>query len=256
LRYGSSGALITKATSGDWTTDGFVKVDTIRGSSSGDGFVIDARRILVVSVGRLFQFHAAELTDSDRKKKPVLVQIEADLGMHSPSAERADAALSRIFLTAQDALANMVPDYWNSCVSAGLKGTNAECLFSDDIQAVPGVALSDITQTVGPTSKEWHLPLGPLFLVGNGVSPPRTISNPDPEFSESARQIKFQGVTTLGLVVNSDGRPMRIRILSPLGCGLDAKAVKAVQGWKFNPAEKDGRPVAVEIAVEVNFHLY
>jgi TonB family protein len=150
----------------------------------------------------------------------------------------------------------MVPDYWNPCVSAGLKGTNAECLFSNDIQAVPGVASLDGTQAMAPVSRDSQLFLGPVFHVGNGVSPPRTISNPNPEFSESARQIKFQGVTTLGFVVSSEGRPMRIHILSPLGCGLDAKAVKAVQEWRFNPAEKDGQPVAVQIAVEVSFHLY
>ena len=61
---------------------------------------------------------------------------------------------------------------------------------------------------------------------------------------------------TLTLVVNSEGVPARIRIASPLGCGLDAKAVQAVQGWKFEPAKKDGQPVNVEIAVEITFHLY
>jgi outer membrane biosynthesis protein TonB len=29
-----------------------------------------------------------------------------------------------------------------------------------------------------------------------------------------------------------------------------------VKTWKFEPATKDGQPVRVEIAVEVNFHLY
>jgi TPR repeat protein len=38
--------------------------------------------------------------------------------------------------------------------------------------------------------------------------------------------------------------------------GLDEKAVEAVRSWRFSPALKDGKPVAVEIAVEVDFHLY
>jgi periplasmic protein TonB len=41
-----------------------------------------------------------------------------------------------------------------------------------------------------------------------------------------------------------------------LGYGLDAKAVEAVQNWRFQPALKDGRPVDVQISVEVAFHLY
>jgi protein TonB len=38
------------------------------------------------------------------------------------------------------------------------------------------------------------------------------------------------------------------------GRGLDEEAVKAVRTWKFKPAIKDGRPVAVQIFVEVDFH--
>jgi TonB family protein len=38
--------------------------------------------------------------------------------------------------------------------------------------------------------------------------------------------------------------------------GLDQKAIEAVQQWRFQPATKDGRPVAVQISVEVSFKLY
>ena len=55
---------------------------------------------------------------------------------------------------------------------------------------------------------------------------------------------------TLMLVVNREGVPTNIHIATPLGCGLDAKAVQAVGGWRFKPAEKDGQPVAVEVAVK------
>ncbi len=38
--------------------------------------------------------------------------------------------------------------------------------------------------------------------------------------------------------------------------GLDEKAIAALRLWKFEPALKDGRPVPVQINVEVNFRLY
>ncbi len=41
-----------------------------------------------------------------------------------------------------------------------------------------------------------------------------------------------------------------------LGLGLDEKAIEAVRQWRFEPAKKDGTPVAVQINVEVNFRLY
>jgi len=97
---------------------------------------------------------------------------------------------------------------------------------------------------------------GGVFHVGGGVSPPRTIFAPEPEFSEEARKAKYQGVCTLGLIVGTDGRPSNIRVLSSLGMGLDEKAIEAVKTWRFEPAMKDGHPVRVEIAVEVDFHLY
>jgi protein TonB len=97
---------------------------------------------------------------------------------------------------------------------------------------------------------------GGIFHVGGGVSAPRAIYAPEPEFSEEARKAKYQGVCTLGLVVDANGRPENIRVLSSLGMGLDEKAIEAVKNWKFEPAMKDGHPVAVEIAVEVDFHLY
>jgi len=97
---------------------------------------------------------------------------------------------------------------------------------------------------------------GGVFHVGGGVSPPRPIYRPDPEFSEEARKAKYQGVCTLGMIVGTDGRPTNIRVLGSLGMGLDEKAIEAVKNWKFEPAMKDGHPVRVEIAVEVDFHLY
>jgi periplasmic protein TonB len=97
---------------------------------------------------------------------------------------------------------------------------------------------------------------GGLYHVGGGVSPPRQIYAPEPEFSEEARKAKFQGTCTLALIVGIDGRPSDIRVVSSLGMGLDEKAIEAVSHWKFEPAMKDGHPVRVPIEVEVDFHLY
>jgi TonB family protein len=97
---------------------------------------------------------------------------------------------------------------------------------------------------------------GGVFRVGGGVSPPRPIYSPEPEFSEEARKAKYQGVCTLGVIVGADGRPRDIHVLSSLGMGLDEKAIETVKTWRFEPGMKDGHPVNVQIAVEVDFHLY
>jgi periplasmic protein TonB len=97
---------------------------------------------------------------------------------------------------------------------------------------------------------------GGVFHVGGGVSAPKAIFSPDPEYSEEARKAKFQGTCVLGLIVGPDGRPRDIHVLRSLGLGLDEKAMEAVKNWRFDPAMKDSKPVAVQISVEVDFRLY
>jgi TonB family protein len=97
---------------------------------------------------------------------------------------------------------------------------------------------------------------GDFYLPGQGVSAPRAIYSPEPEFSDEARRVKFQGTVTLSAVIGADGRARNIRVARSLGMGLDEKASEAVRTWRFQPGTKDGRPVPVQIEIEVDFHLY
>lgn len=97
---------------------------------------------------------------------------------------------------------------------------------------------------------------GGVFKVGGAISAPRAVSTPDPEYTDEARIAKTQGTCVLWLIVDEKGRPRNIRVVRGLGFGLDAKAIEAVQQWRFQPALKDGAPVNVRISVEVGFHLY
>jgi len=97
---------------------------------------------------------------------------------------------------------------------------------------------------------------GGVFHVGGGVTAPRALYQPDPEYSEEARRAKFQGVVVLNVVIGPDGRPRDLRVARSLGMGLDEKAIEAVRQWKFAPATKDGHPVAVQVGIEVAFRLY
>jgi TonB family protein len=97
---------------------------------------------------------------------------------------------------------------------------------------------------------------GGVYTAGNGVSAPRAIYDPEPDYSDEARAAKYQGMVTLALVVRADGRPTNLRVARSLGMGLDEKALEAVRTWRFEPGRKDGRPVPVQIEVEVDFRLY
>ena len=97
---------------------------------------------------------------------------------------------------------------------------------------------------------------GGLYKVGGGVSPPVLIRSVDAEFSDEARRAKYQGVSIVSLIVDAHGLPQRIHILRRLGMGLDEKAIEAVRQYKFRPSMLQGKPVPVEITIEVNFHIY
>ena len=97
---------------------------------------------------------------------------------------------------------------------------------------------------------------GGVYRVGGGVSAPKEIYSPEPEYSEEARKVKHMGVVVLRLVVGPDGVPRDIHVVRTLGLGLDEKAIEAVKMWRFEPGKKDGKPVATIANIEVNFHLY
>ena len=97
---------------------------------------------------------------------------------------------------------------------------------------------------------------GGVYKVGGGISAPLPVLTPDPEYTDEARRAKTQGTCTLMLIVDGAGHPRDIRVVHGLGFGLDAKAMEAVQQWRFNPALKDGKPVTVQISIEVEFKLF
>jgi len=216
--------------------------------------------MLVISIGHGFQFRAE--TPKKRKKLPG-VEIEAVIGPSNDPSEGVDALMAKVFLTNHDSLVALVPAYWQTCVSAGLNDVNdpkySGCQFSTDMLSIPGVnAHADLRantgedQTSSPGSDSVR-----VFQVIKGISPPRQTFAPEPQFSSVAREASVEGTVTLGLVVDDQGNPRNVEILYPLGAGLDEEAVRAISTWKFKPAERDGRkPVAVQIAVEVDFHLH
>ena len=96
---------------------------------------------------------------------------------------------------------------------------------------------------------------GGAYKIGGGVSAPAVILKVEPEYSEEARKAKFQGTVLLSVIVDEKGNPRDLRVVRPLGLGLDEKALEAVMKWRFRPGLKDGRAVPVSAYVEVNFRL-
>jgi periplasmic protein TonB len=92
--------------------------------------------------------------------------------------------------------------------------------------------------------------------IGGGVSAPQVIFQVEPEFSEEARKAKVAGNVLVNLWVDTNGNPSHVHVIRGVGMGLDEKAVDAVKQYKFKPAMENGKPVLVELNIEVNFQIF
>jgi protein TonB len=97
---------------------------------------------------------------------------------------------------------------------------------------------------------------GPFdYTIGGGLTPPAVLLQVLPEYSDDARKAKTQGTVELIIIVNADGTSTLERVSRSIGYGLEQKAIEAVKKWKFQPATKDGKPVAMRVSISVNFSL-
>lgn len=97
---------------------------------------------------------------------------------------------------------------------------------------------------------------GGSYSEGAGITDPIAIYSPDPQFSNAAREAKYQGTVVLWVTIGVDGRAHKITVAKRLGLGLDQKAILAVKKWLFKPAMENGRPKAVRAQISISFHLF
>ena len=96
-----------------------------------------------------------------------------------------------------------------------------------------------------------------LRIAGeNGIASPKAVYHPDPEYTDRARKRKIRGTVLLSMIVTPQGDVREPKITQSLDKELDQQALRAVSKWRFEPATKDGKPVAVRIHTEVSFRLY
>jgi TonB family protein len=105
------------------------------------------------------------------------------------------------------------------------------------------------------------------YHVGDGVSAPKLVFAPDPEFTDKARRKKLGGMLVVSLTVDSTGKPQDVRVLRslaegvkkklrPVALGLDENAIKVVKEYRFEPAKFEGKPVPVETTIEIDYRIY
>lgn len=234
LRFHSDGTLQGDAPVGPWTLDGQIEVVDIH--LRGSRLVIKGRRIYRVfdaqhkpqdELTTIKNDHGKPQKDLEKALQRLKVEIEIELPSEKPDEKDISSAIHAAFLTDSESMMDIVPSYWHA--------------YFAKQEGKPAPELKGSVYFLKP---------------GGGMSPLHPISAPDPEYSPEARQLKYQGTVVISLIVDPSGTTRDLQVQGPLGLGLDELAVAAISTWKFEPAQKDGKPVPVAIAVEVNFHLY
>ena len=95
-----------------------------------------------------------------------------------------------------------------------------------------------------------------VYEIGNGVMAPKPVSMPDAEYTDRARKKKINGTVIVAMIVTPEGNVRDAKVIKSLDKDLDKQAIAAVNKWTFEPATKDGSPVAVHLKAEVSFRLY
>jgi TonB family protein len=119
------------------------------------------------------------------------------------------------------------------------------------------------TNQVSPTS---NTNASPTLKVGDGVTAPKIVYQPEPKFTKIARKQKVSGVATVSIIVDTEGNPRNVHIIRSIADNVDKKhqaaavsldqaAIDAVKQYKFTPATLHGKPVPVYLNVEVNFQI-
>ncbi|WP_394837616.1 TonB family protein [Pendulispora rubella] len=91
----------------------------------------------------------------------------------------------------------------------------------------------------------------PAFAQPKGVVPPRPVSRVDATYPREAN--KQHGEVVLGVTIDAEGHVQAVEVLDSAGKLLDDAAVRAAWQWTFEPAQRNGTPVAAKVRIPFHF---
>lgn len=98
---------------------------------------------------------------------------------------------------------------------------------------------------------------GGAYRVGNGVVPPRLLTEVKPKYTAQALRQQIQGTVVLEAVVSRTGEATAIRVVRSLDRGgLDDEAIAAVRAWRFAPGRLGQTPVDVLVTIYLDFRVH
>jgi TonB family protein len=89
----------------------------------------------------------------------------------------------------------------------------------------------------------------------DGVTPPRSVYTPRPQYPASALKDKVNGEVLLNVRVGVDGVVKDASVVRSLRPDLDEAALRTVKTWRFFPASKDRQPIEYSVTIVISFNV-
>jgi TonB family protein len=218
LNYDADGSLTSKSSSGPWTLDGKVRVDSVNLKGGNERLVFGCTRVAVGAGkdGALQNFITAE-------------KVDLNIKVNSPfNASQVYHALAGVMMKKGESMADLVPDYWKAYFGG---------------------------QAPDPVSGAPAMPKKTRVRISSGVAQGNLVKQVRPEYPAIAKFYKQSGVVIMRAVIGVDGTLTALSVVHPAGMGLDEAAIDAVKQWRYNPYLLNGVPVEVETQITVNFNI-
>ncbi len=101
-----------------------------------------------------------------------------------------------------------------------------------------------------------------LFAVGAAHGqeskfdePPMPTKTVPPTYPAELKREGIAGMVTMSITVDEKGNVANPVVKKSTRPEFEQPAIDAVSRWKFEPAKKDGKPVAVQVVVPVKFSV-
>jgi TonB family protein len=226
---------------------------------------------------------AAQVTDATRAALDALVRAEVHLMMsRNPTMQDLERRRATVNLIQEKGSA-LEADAWGTpvrviregekvrIVSAGADKTFDEASWSkpptadvgEDIvvdDLIPQRVIDDqaVLKAAKPKAEPIPQPLDPPLdfewpKVADGIKGPVVLNRVEPKYPDIYRRAGISGIVIVEVAISEKGEVEGTRVLKSLAPGIDGAALEALRQWTYEPATKDGEPVAVLFNQIFNF---
>jgi TonB family protein len=90
----------------------------------------------------------------------------------------------------------------------------------------------------------------------DGISMPKCIHCPDPEYTDQARRDKVQGAVLISVTIDEKGTITGARVVKSPDDSLTKRSLDVLKKWRLEPShDLDGKAVAVRTRLEITFKM-